>query len=94
MVDLRPAIQCVVAETRFDDLVLRYVATCAVGTLLIVHFADPVVSHGRFGDINLQIFHMDFVERVDQEIGVVVDNGDAQRIETATERLELRVAVD
>lgn len=40
------------------------------------------------------MLRVDFVERVDEEIDVAVDNGDAERIEAAANRLELSAAVE
>lgn len=40
------------------------------------------------------MLRVDFVEWVDEEIDVVVDHGDAERIEAAANGLELSAAVD
>ena len=77
LVDLRPAVERVVAHKRLHHLVLRHEAACAVGTLRFVHFAEPVIACVGFGDICPEMRRMDFVEWVDEEIDVALDDGDA-----------------
>lgn len=93
-VDFRPAIPRIVAHERLHHLVLRYEAASAVGTLRFAHFAEPVIARIGFGDICLEMLRVDFVEWVDEEIDIVVDHGDAERIEAAANGLELSAAVD
>ena len=77
LVDFRPAVELAVAEIRSHHLVLRDEETLAVRLIVFVDFAEPVVACVRFGDICLDVLHVDFVEWVDQKVDVVIDHGDA-----------------